>query len=180
MLKIKFRFWYQVDLSELMNFYFTEIQLLWSVFSRIRTKYGPANSKYRHSAVVADSIFFTQTFSGNPDFPMSFINPATSTSSFVQTVQIVNAPAPGGDCSDKDPTCAYWESIGQCYTNSRFMKQSCPKICKMCTVGPPLDGGWTDWSASTSCSVCIIGNLDKFYKSVFDVTQKGYSPQVFM
>ena len=56
----KFRFWYQVSLSELINFYFTEIQLLWSVFSRIRTKYGPA--KYKHSAVVADSIFYSNIF----------------------------------------------------------------------------------------------------------------------
>ena len=111
---------------------------------------------------------------------MSSINPITSTSPFVQTVRIVNAPAPGGDCSDKDPTCAYWESIGQCSINSRFMEQSCPKICKMCTVGPPLNGGWTDWSDSTSCSVCIIGNLDKFYKLPLTLLKEDIISSFFM
>ena len=143
-----------------------EIRVLIVDFENIFVKWGFFLSSGYNSHVVSSSFLSKLSlchyfiwhliFPGNPDIPISSILPVTSINPFIETVQIVTPPPPGGDCTDTDTNCAYWESIGQCQKNPKFMKQNCPKICKMCIKGPPVNGGWTQWSKSSLCSVCII------------------------
>jgi hypothetical protein len=74
--------------------------------------------------------------------------PSTTSSTLTtnSTPRTTSAPTPvvGGKCVDRNLFCGYWARIGECTSESKFMKVFCRRSCGVCDAVKGVDDVFND------------------------------------